>query len=91
MQTKVFSVVVRENGTLVLRRFAGGPEDLCDAQLVDEEDVDALLADLKAHVYFAYGQIAETPTPWCTCGAKTMQGEYHKPGCPAYERARGRA
>lgn len=58
-QTRVFSVIVRADGTLVLRRFAGGPEDLCEAQLVDEKDVDALLADLKAHVYFAYGQIFE--------------------------------
>jgi hypothetical protein len=30
--------------------------------------------------------------PWCTCGVKTMQGEYHKRGCPArekYEQAKG--
>lgn len=23
--------------------------------------------------------------PWCTCGAKTPQGEYHDVGCPARE------
>jgi len=25
--------------------------------------------------------------PWCTCGAKTPQGEYHKVGCPARTKA----
>lgn len=27
------------------------------------------------------------PRDWCTCGAKTPQGEHHKIGCPARERA----
>jgi hypothetical protein len=29
----------------------------------------------------------DTAEPWCDCGAKTTQGKYHRPGCPARVKA----
>jgi hypothetical protein len=40
---------------------------------------------LSGLVRYRAMQAAEA-AEWCTCGAKTPQGQYHKPGCPAREK-----
>jgi hypothetical protein len=61
----------------------------------DEEVDDEVIGELRDNIAQDFKTVRldvlvvsmNEAKPWCTCGAKTPQGRFHKPGCPARERA----
>lgn len=57
-------------------------------EIMDEVFGEGAYADMnKDHPDPKIREAAKRSEPWCTCGAKTPQGRFHKVGCPARDKA----
>lgn len=63
--------------------IAGKTVDGDDAAMVARNQLSQAFVDWDAVALLA----KNNEDQWCTCGAKTPQGQYHAPGCPARERS----